>query len=58
MDLAQALDQRVVVLDGGLATELERRGADLSSRLWSAQLLRDDPAAIVAAHAAFVAAGA
>jgi S-methylmethionine-dependent homocysteine/selenocysteine methylase len=47
-----------VVLDGGLSTELEARGADVSSALWSARLLRDDPAAIVAAHAAFAAAGA
>ena len=45
-------------LDGGLSTELEARGHDLSSALWSARLLRDDPAAIVAAHAAFAAAGA
>jgi homocysteine S-methyltransferase len=58
MRLAEALSQRVVVLDGGLATELERRGHDLSSDLWSARLLRDDPAAIVDVHRAFVAAGA
>jgi homocysteine S-methyltransferase len=50
--------ERTVVLDGGLATELERRGNDLSSALWSARLLRDDPAEIVAAHRAFFAAGA
>ena len=47
-----------VLLDGGLATQLEAQGADLRSRLWSAQLLLDDPAAVVAAHAAFFAAGA
>src|SRR5262249_3065007 len=47
-----------VVLDGGLATLLERRGHDLSSELWSARLLRDDPAAIGAAHREFFAAGA
>jgi homocysteine S-methyltransferase len=58
VDLAQALTRRVVVLDGGLATELERRGHDLSSALWSARLLRDDPGAIVEAHRAFVEAGA
>jgi homocysteine S-methyltransferase len=46
------------VLDGGLSTELEERGHDVSSALWSARLLRDDPAGIVAAHAAFAAAGA
>ncbi|WP_116111752.1 homocysteine S-methyltransferase [Amycolatopsis ruanii] len=47
-----------VVLDGGLATELEARGHDLSGELWSARLLADDPAAIVAAHRAFFRAGA
>ena len=52
------LARRPVVLDGGLATELERRGHDLSSRLWSARLLRDDPVAIVETHRAFVEAGA
>jgi homocysteine S-methyltransferase len=47
-----------VLLDGGLATQLEAQGADLRSRLWSAQLLLDDPAAVVTAHEAFFAAGA
>jgi homocysteine S-methyltransferase len=56
--LAAALAAGPVVLDGGLSTELESRGADVSSVLWSARLLRDDPGAIVAAHAAFAAAGA
>lgn len=58
MDLAAELARRVVILDGGLATELERRGHDLSDALWSARLLRDDPAAIAGVHRAFVAAGA
>jgi homocysteine S-methyltransferase len=57
-DLADALGAGTVVLDGGLSTELEARGHDVSSALWSARLLRDDPAAIAAAHAAFAAAGA
>ncbi|MDP5183042.1 homocysteine S-methyltransferase [Blastococcus sp. BMG 814] len=57
-DLAAALAAGPVVLDGGLSTELEARGHDVSSALWSARLLRDDPAAVVAAHAAFAAAGA
>jgi homocysteine S-methyltransferase len=56
--LAEALLTGPVVLDGGLSTELEARGHDVGSALWSARLLRDDPAAIVAAHAAFAAAGA
>ncbi len=49
---------RPVVLDGGLATELEASGADLSDALWSARLLVEDPAAIVRAHLAFFRAGA
>jgi homocysteine S-methyltransferase len=56
--LAEALAAGPVVLDGGLSTELESRGHDVSSALWSARLLRDDPGAVVAAHAAFAAAGA
>jgi homocysteine S-methyltransferase len=46
------------VLDGGLATPLEARGADLSDALWSARLLRDDPAAIRQVHADYLWAGA
>ena len=48
----------VVILDGGLGTELERRGADLTDPLWSARLLADDPEAIVAIHLAYYRAGA
>jgi homocysteine S-methyltransferase len=58
VNLSSELSRRVVVLDGGLASELERRGHDLSSELWSARLLRDDPAAIVEVHRSFAAAGA
>jgi len=56
--LADAAADTVVVLDGGLSTELERQGSDISGRLWSARLLRDSPAAVVAAHRAFFSAGA
>jgi len=48
----------VTLLDGGLATELERLGHDLGDALWSARLLRDDPSAVRDAHAAFFRAGA
>jgi len=48
----------VVILDGGLATELEARGADLSGALWSARLLRDDPELVRCVHAAYLEAGA
>lgn len=51
-------DDTVLVADGGLATELEARGADLSDPLWSARPLFDSPADIAAVHAAFFAAGA
>jgi S-methylmethionine-dependent homocysteine/selenocysteine methylase len=56
--LAEALAAGSVVLDGGLATELEARGHDVGGALWSARLLRDDPDAVVAVHAAFAGAGA
>lgn len=58
IDLAATLSQRPVVLDGGLGTLLEARGNDVTSALWSAQVLRDDPDEIRAAHAAFADAGA
>lgn len=52
------LAETVVVLDGGLATHLESRGHDLSGALWSARLLSEAPAEIMAAHTAFFLAGA
>ncbi|HZW59489.1 MAG TPA: homocysteine S-methyltransferase [Woeseiaceae bacterium] len=51
-------NRRPVRLDGGLATELEAQGHDIGTHLWSAALLKSDPAAIVAAHRAFLEAGA
>jgi homocysteine S-methyltransferase len=48
----------VLILDGGLATELESKGADLSGSLWSAKLLQDDPALIKGAHVEYFNAGA
>ncbi|MDO5628610.1 MAG: homocysteine S-methyltransferase [Mobilicoccus sp.] len=50
--------ETAVILDGGLATRLEAMGHDLTDALWSARLLRDDPAAVVEAHLAFLRAGA
>jgi homocysteine S-methyltransferase len=46
------------VIDGGLATELEARGHDLSDRLWSARLLLSEPDAIEEVHLAYFRAGA
>jgi homocysteine S-methyltransferase len=48
----------VRILDGGLATELETHGFDLSDRLWSARVLLEAPEAIVAVHRAYFEAGA
>jgi homocysteine S-methyltransferase len=58
MTLADALALGPVVLDGGLATQLEAQGHNLGTELWSARLLHDDPDAIISAHQAFFAAGA
>lgn len=48
----------MLISDGGLATELQARGHDLSDDLWSARLLMDAPEEITAAHLAFFQAGA
>ena len=47
-----------VILDGGLSTALELRGADLSTELWTARLLAERPQAIAQAHRDFFRAGA
>ncbi|MGD1238000.1 homocysteine S-methyltransferase [Mycobacterium seoulense] len=52
------ISESVLISDGGLATELQARGHDLSDPLWSARLLADDPHEIVAVHAAYFRAGA
>jgi homocysteine S-methyltransferase len=48
----------LVIIDGALATELERRGADLGDALWSARLLVDAPELIRAVHLDYLRAGA
>ena len=48
----------LLVLDGGLSNALEDRGLDLSSDLWTARLLLDDPAQIAAVHRDYYLAGA
>jgi len=50
--------QPVIVLDGALATELERRGADLRDPLWSAKMLIEQPELIRSVHEDYFAAGA
>lgn len=51
-------DPTDLVLDGGLATQLEAMGADLQGALWSGRLLHEEPSLVQQAHAAFLAAGA
>jgi homocysteine S-methyltransferase len=51
-------DSALVVSDGPLASELLRRGHDLSDALWSARVLIDDPDAIVRVHLDYFRAGA
>jgi homocysteine S-methyltransferase len=58
MGLRELLRAGPAAIDGGLASELEARGQDLSGRLWSARLVMDDPAAIRRVHSAYFAAGA
>jgi homocysteine S-methyltransferase len=53
------IDQNgAVVLDGAMATELERRGADLNDSLWSARVLLEAPELIRQVHYDYFVAGA
>jgi len=47
-----------MVLDGGLATELEARGCELSTDLWSAAVLFDAPEMLYRVHLDYLLAGA
>jgi homocysteine S-methyltransferase len=47
-----------LILDGALATELEKRGADLKHSLWSARLLEENPSLIQEVHLDYLKAGA
>jgi homocysteine S-methyltransferase len=53
-----AIGAGTVLLDGGLSNQLVDQGQDLSGELWSARLLADEPGQIVAAHRAYLRAGA
>lgn len=56
--MTRTLLDRPTVIDGGLGSRLEALGHDLSGRLWSARMLRDDPDAVEAVHRDYFAAGA
>ncbi len=46
------------IIDGGMSTQLESMGHDISGNLWTARALFESPQAIVDAHRAFADAGA
>ena len=47
-----------MIIDGGLATQLEAQGCDINNPLWSASVIRSNPQAIIDAHRAYLEAGA
>lgn len=56
--LAKDALRHVRVLDGGFATELERRGVPIDGPLWSARALEEAPQAVLAVHTSYLQAGA
>ena len=57
--LAPFLEQQgYLILDGGLASELEYLGKDLNDPLWSAKVLLEQPEAIGKVHRTYLRAGA
>ncbi len=48
----------LIILDGALATELEKRGCDINDDLWSAKILEDKPSEIKQVHYDYFASGA
>lgn len=48
----------LLIIDGALATEMEKRGADLHDSLWSAKYLIEAPERIEAVHLDYLLAGA
>jgi homocysteine S-methyltransferase len=51
-------ERGTILLDGGMGTELDRRGLDLRDPLWSARALVETPEAVRDVHAAYFEAGA
>ncbi len=48
----------ITIIDGGMGSELIRRGAGSRTKLWSAQALLDAPETVVAVHRDYIDAGA
>ena len=51
-------NDEIVVIDGAMGTELERRGVPMSERSWSGAALLEHPDAIAAVHEDYIRAGA
>lgn len=51
-------DYPFIIIDGGLATELEKSGCNLNDRLWSAKILAENPDVIREVHLSYLKAGA
>ncbi|WP_407313767.1 homocysteine S-methyltransferase family protein [Pseudomonas sp. nanlin1] len=51
-------EKPVVILDGGMGRELQRRGAPFRQPEWSALALSEAPEAVEAVHASYIASGA
>jgi homocysteine S-methyltransferase len=51
-------EQKILIIDGALGTELERKGYDIKDTLWSAKYLIHNPLAISEVHRDYLDAGA
>lgn len=51
-------EKRYMIIDGALASELQRRGCDLNDALWSANVLIENPDLITQVHYDYFSAGA
>lgn len=51
-------DFKVIILDGALATELEKRGCNINDSLWSAKILDENPKIIEDVHYDYFMSGA
>ncbi|MFM7797808.1 MAG: homocysteine S-methyltransferase family protein [Planctomycetota bacterium] len=56
--LQRLRDGEVVLLDGGVGTEIQRQGAPMSTELWCAEANLDHPDIVRAVHRDYLAAGA
>jgi homocysteine S-methyltransferase len=51
-------NHKLIILDGALATELEKRGCNINDSLWSAKILKENPDIIKKVHYDYFEAGA